>query len=87
MHTTRVSTDQVQHLLTAHPGLLGEEPPHEQESYRVVHCMQCELQFQVEIDALDGRNGAHEGREEMLHITHIQRGPQQSTASLPGSER
>ncbi|HEU5375131.1 MAG TPA: hypothetical protein VFV38_06820 [Ktedonobacteraceae bacterium] len=82
MQIRTTSTNQIQHLLTAHPGLLGEEPLPEQESFHVVHCMQCALQFQVEVDGLDGGIGIDEGKEEKLHITHIQ----QSTEPFPGSE-
>lgn len=72
MQTRTTRTNQIQNLLTAHPGLLGEEPLPEQESFHVVHCMQCELQFQVEVDGLDGGIGIDEGKGEKLHITHIQ---------------
>lgn len=74
MQPTKASTNQVQQLLATHPDLLGEEALHEPESCHVVHCMQCELQFQVEIDALSNEDRAQGKAEENIHITHIQQG-------------
>lgn len=72
MQIEMTSEDQAQRLLATHPGLLDEESANMQERSHVVHCMQCALQFQVDIAPLkqEDRGGKH--TEGAMHIRYHQ---------------
>lgn len=72
MQMEKTSEDQVQRLLATHPGLLDEESVNMQERSHVVHCMQCALQFQVDIAPLKQEDREGKGAEEIMHIRYHQ---------------
>ncbi|MFL5666806.1 MAG: hypothetical protein ACJ8BW_36475 [Ktedonobacteraceae bacterium] len=48
-----------QTLTAANPSMAAGEDVNHQEVSQVFHCMQCDLQFQMDI-AVTSRNGSHE---------------------------
>ncbi len=72
MQIEKTSEDQVQRLLTTHPGLLGEDAASTQERSHVVHCMQCELQFQVDMAYLSQEDERGKHTEGAMHIRYNQ---------------
>lgn len=54
-------------LVAIHPFLAGDESVGYQEVSHVFHCMQCDLQFQLDI-AVTSRNGSHEIDEGVVRI-------------------
>lgn len=72
MHIEKTSEDQAQRLLATHPGLLDEESANMQERSHVVHCMQCALQFQVDIAPLRQEDRGSKNAEEVMHIRYHQ---------------
>lgn len=87
MQTKTTSEDQVQRLLTTHPGLLGEDAVNTQESSHVVHCMQCELQFQVDMAYLSQEDGEGEHTEGAMHIRYNQPEKNEQGDALSSSEQ
>lgn len=72
MQIEKTSEDQARRLLATHPGLLDEESASMQERSHVVHCMQCALQFQVDIAPLKQEDRGAKNAEEIMHIRYHQ---------------
>ena len=64
-----------QTLVAAYPSLAAGEEVFHQEVSHVFHCMQCDLQFQMDM-ALTSSNGSYEKDAGILHVRldpHIKR--------------
>jgi hypothetical protein len=53
--------------IVVHPSIRDDESVRHQEVSHVFHCMQCDLQFQLDI-AVTSRNGSDEIDERVVHI-------------------
>lgn len=53
--------------LTAPPGLAADDHRHYHETSRVFHCMQCEIQLQIDIAVLR-REASTEIEEGIVHV-------------------
>lgn len=83
MRAKHINEEQIKQLLATHPVILGKEPASIPESSHVVHCMQCELQFQVDSTLQRHEEQADQHLWEMIRIRLYQQPDQKGAGVAP----